>query len=234
MEKLMDPLWKLPEDSAAGLRARLLGPVASALRAAGARHVRISVVDEDVAPAAPLRQVNSRPAMDAMLSLWLDTSVWRERFESQFRDHVSRYAGYLVCESEPIRHADRMPTDGGRVEGMCQVVLLQKPPRLSREDWLAIWQGSHTQVAIDTQDTFGYRQNVVLRALTYAAPHYDSIVEENFPAAAMTSQNAFYDALGDDAKCAANLKAMIDSCKRFIDMDRIDVVPTSEYNWAGN
>jgi hypothetical protein len=25
----------------------------------------------------------------------------------------------------------------------------------------------------------------------------------------------------------------VDSCARFIDMDRIDVVPTSEYNWAG-
>ena len=97
-----------------------------------------------------------------------------------------------------------------------------------------MWQGSHTQVAIDTQSTFGYRQNVIVRALTYAAPHYRAIIEENFPAAAMTSPHAFYDAVGDDARYKANLKAMIDSCARFIDMDRIDVVPTSEYNWAGS
>ena len=125
-----------------------------------------------------------------------------------------------------------MPTDGRRLEGMCQIVFLQKPPRLSYEEWITVWQGSHTQVAIDTQSTFGYRQNVIVRALTYAAPHYSAIIEENFPAAAMTSPHAFYDAVGDDARYKANLKAMMDSCARFIDMDRIDVVPTSEYNWA--
>jgi hypothetical protein len=113
---------------------------------------------------------------------------------------------------------------------MCQVVFLQRPPRIAHDEWIRVWQGSHTQVAIDTQSTFGYRQNVVIRALTYAAPHYDAIVEENFPAAAMSDQNAFYDAVGDDAKRDANLKAMIDSCVRFIDFDRIDVIPTSEYN----
>ena len=73
---------------------------------------------------------------------------------------------------------------------------------------------------------------MVVRALTYAAPHYDAIVEENFPAAAMSSQQAFYAAEGDEPKYRANLKAMIDSCVRFIDFDRIDVIPTSEYNRA--
>lgn len=233
MEKIMYPMWKLAEDSAAAFRQRLLGPVASGLREAGARHVRISVVDADVAPAAALRMESTRPPFEALVSLWVDTAVWRERYEAVFRGQVSRYHGYLVCESAPIPHDARMPTDGSRVEGMCQVVFLQKPPRLSYEEWITVWQGSHTQVAIDTQSTFGYRQNVIVRALTYAAPHYSAIIEENFPAAAMNSQHAFYDAVGDDARYKANLKAMMDSCARFIDMDRIDVVPTSEYNWAG-
>ena len=230
MEKLLYPLWSHPGETPATLRQRLL-TLAPSLLEAGAHHVRISVVDEAVAPAAGLRQVNSKPAWDALLSLWVDTAVWRDRFESLFSSHVARYHGYLVCESEPIRHAARAPGDGSRVEGMCQVVFLQRPPRIAHEEWIRVWQGSHTQVAIDTQSTFGYRQNVVIRALTYAAPHYDAIVEENFPAAAMSDQNAFYDAIGDDAKRDANLKAMIDSCVRFIDFDRIDVVPTSEYNF---
>ena len=234
MEKIMYPLWKLAADDQQAFCRRLLGPVAAGLREAGARHVRISVVDDAVAPAAPLRMESSRPAFDAVLSLWVDTAVWRGRYEQVFRDQVSRYHGYLVCESAPIRHEERMPTDGGRVEGMCQIVFLQKPPRLSYEEWITVWQGSHTQVAIDTQSTFGYRQNVIVRALTYAAPHYSAIIEENFPAAAMTSPHAFYDAVGDDARYRANLKAMMDSCARFIDMDRIDVVPTSEYNWVGS
>jgi hypothetical protein len=232
MEKLLYPLWKHPGDTAADLRERLLGPVAQGLVDAGAHAVRIAVADEAVAEAAGLRQVNSRPAFDALLSLWVDSSVWHRRFEAVFEPAVARFHGYLVCESEPIRHAARAPGDGSRVEGMCQVVFLQRPPRLARDEWLRIWQGSHTQVAIDTQATFGYRQNVVVRALGYAAPHYDAIVEENFPAAAMSSQQAFYGAVGDEAKYQRHLAAMIESCQRFIDFDRIDVIPTSEYNIA--
>ena len=45
----------------------------------------------------------------------------------------------------------------------------------------------------------------------------------------MTSQHAFYDALGDDAKLEANRGRMLQSTARFIDFDRIDVIPTSEY-----
>jgi hypothetical protein len=233
MEKLLYLLWKRPEASAGDFRARLLGSVAAALGAAGARHVRLNLADADVAPALPLSQSKSGQPFDAMLSLWVDTAVWRERYEALIRPEVSRCHGYLVCESEPIPHRERMPTDGSRVEGWSQICILTRPDWIGYEQWLAVWQGSHTQVAIDTQSTFGYRQNVLLRALTYAAPPYSAIIEENFPTAAMTSQHAFYDAVGDDAKYKANLKAMIDSCARFIDMNRIDVIPTSEYNWAG-
>ncbi len=71
-------------------------------------------------------------------------------------------------------------------------MFLQRPRRLSEQQWLEVWQGSHTRVAIDTQSTFGYRQNVITRPMTYAAPPFDAIVEENFPQEAMTSQHAFY------------------------------------------
>ena len=232
MEKLMYPIWAIHGQSPGQLRELLLGPVARGLMAAGAHSVRVSVADEAVEAAAALRQVNSKPAFDALVSVWVDSAVWHQRFENVLAGAVARYHGYLVCESEPIRHAGRAPGNGSRVEGMCQVVFLQRPPRLPREEWLRVWQGSHTQVAIDTQATFGYRQNVIVRAVTYAAPVYDAIVEENFPAAAMSSQQAFYAADGDEAKYQRNLKAMIDSCVRFIDFDRIDVIPTSEYNLA--
>jgi hypothetical protein len=233
MEKLMYPLWNVPGQAPEVLRERLLGPVGDALFAAGGlRGLRLGIVDAEVAAAAVLRQVNSKPPIDAILSLWVDTSVWRERYERLFAPEVARFTAYLVTESEPLVAGARAPQDGSRAEGMSQVVFLQRPPRLAVEDWIRIWQGSHTQVAIDTQSTFGYRQNVIVRALSYAAPHYDAIVEENFPAAAMSSQQAFYAAVGDEAKYRANLKAMIDSCTRFIDFDRIDVIPTSEYNRA--
>ncbi len=101
---------------------------------------------------------------------------------------------------------------------------------LSRDEWLALWQRDHTQVAIDTQATFGYRQNLVVRPLSAGAPAIDAVVEENFPPEAMTSQAAFYDA-GDDPELLQRRRAaMLESCRRFIDFDRLDCLPMSEYS----
>ena len=123
-----------------------------------------------------------------------------------------------------------VPAAGGRVPGMCQVVFLQRPSRLGEQEWLAIWKDSHTSIAIDTQSTFGYRQNVIERALSEDAPALNAMIEENFPVGAMSSDHAFYGVPeGDDAALQANLEAMLQSCARFIDFDRIEVIPMSEY-----
>lgn len=225
MEKILYPVWKPAALDGDGFRDLLLNEVAPALLQQGVRGLRISVVDSDVDAASTLRQENCRPVMDAMLSVWLDSSVLRQPIEKVIESHVSRMVGYLVTESEPLISGAK---EGVRTPGMAQVVFLQKPARLSEEQWLEIWHGSHTQVAIETQSTFGYRQNVIARPMTYAAPPFDAIIEENFPAKAMSSQHAFYNVETDEA-LQANLKAMIDSCARFIDFDKIDVIPTSEY-----
>ena len=229
MEKMIYMVWKRESDAEADFRQRLLGPLAGQLMEAGARRLRVAVADQDVAPAARLRIELTRPPMAGIISIWADTSVRRRPMEDAIGASVARMAGYLVTESEPIVNTRHVVPDGRRTPGMCQVVALGKPPRLSYEHWLEIWLGSHTQVAIDTQSTFGYRQNVIVRPLTYAAPPCDAIIEEHFPAEAMTDQSVFYDAVGDDAKRKANRKAMNESCARFIDFDKIDVLPMSDY-----
>lgn len=225
MEKVMYPLWKMAQQDADSFARMLLQELAPQLLELGARGLRLSIVDSEVATAQHLRQQNCQPLMDAMLSLWLDSAVLREPFDAAIRARVADMSAYLVTESEPLR-SNTEP--GQRTPGMTQVVFLQRPQRLSEKQWLEIWQGSHTQVAIDTQSTFGYRQNVVVRALSDNAMPFDAIVEENFPAAAMTSMHAFY-GVDTDAQLQANVKAMIDSCTRFIDFDKLDVIPTSEY-----
>ncbi len=229
MEKMIYPVWKRDSQAVDAFRADLLGPCTEALYASGVKGLRVNVVDEDVAPAAGLRQANTRPLPDAILSLWVDSAVFRAAQHAVLDEHVARYHGYLVTESEPIVNTRHPVPAGERTPGMSQVVFLRKPPRLAYEQWLDIWHNSHTRIAIDTQDTFGYRQNVIVRALTYAAPAYDAMIEENFPAAAMTSQEAFYAAVGDAQKLQRNQQAMMDSCQRFIDFDKLDVMPTSEY-----
>jgi len=72
-------------------------------------------------------------------------------------------------------------------------------------------------------------QNVIVRPLSYGAPIYDAVVEECFPAEAMTDPQAFFDGVGNPEKFQRNLQGMIESVQRFIDLDKIDVVPTSQY-----
>jgi hypothetical protein len=228
MEKILYPVWKSPDLSADDFRDGLLEQLAPELIELGVRGLRLSVVDSAVAPASALRQEHCRPVMDAMLSVWLDSSVHRAPVEAAIEARVARMVGYLVTESEPLSGGEHAPREGERTWGMSQVVFLQRPARLSEQQWLEIWHGSHTQVALETQSTFGYRQNVIVRPMTYAAPPFDAIIEENFPPEAMSSQLAFYGVDAEEA-CRANIQAMIESCARFIDFDKIDVIPTSEY-----
>ena len=226
MEKVICALWNRADGDT--LRGSLLGDLLPGLRRQDWVHtVRVGVVDTAVAPAAG-RRMASRDLPDAVISLWLDEARRLAELEPALLAVCERYDAYLVTEAEPLVNA-RTPGDGNtRGDGFCQVVFLCRPGTMSEQDWLAVWQGSHTQIAIETQSTFGYRQNCVVRALTEDAPEVHAIVEENFPEAAMTSDHAFYNA-ADDATLQKHQQAMMDSCVRFIDFERIDVIPMSEY-----
>ena len=95
---------------------------------------------------------------------------------------------------------------------------------------LAVIDKGH--VALDLQDTFSYVQNVVTRRLTDGAEPWDAIVEECFPPEAMTDPHAFFDT-ADDELLARRQQDMFASVERFIDLGKIDVVPTSRYDAGG-
>jgi len=188
------------------------------------------VADSAVASAAARRIESQPPLPDAVLSLWVDYAGAAALWEPLIDSHVGRKTGYLVAEAEPLVSQRQHPSaPGERVCGMCHVVFMSRPAHLDRNEWLAIWKDSHTRVAIDTQSTFGYRQNVVVRNLTADTPACDALVEEHFPPQAMTSDHAFYDTAGDDALLQQRMNAMMESCARFIDFEKIDVIPMSEY-----
>jgi hypothetical protein len=231
MEKLLYPLWKDASLDADAFRDRLLGELGPALCDLDAVHgVRICVADRDVAAAAGRRMENNPPVPDAMLSLWVDYAGAATAWEPLIDAQVARHGAYLVAEAEPLVNQQAHPSaPGERVYGMCHVVFMDPPAGLDREAWLAIWKDSHTQVAIDTQSTFGYRQNVVVRVLGEGTRPCHAIVEENFPPEAMTSDHAFYATGGDEVVLERHTTAMIESCARFIDLARIDVIPMSEY-----
>ncbi|MCY1397676.1 EthD domain protein [compost metagenome] len=231
VQKVIYLLWRDSQTSLDTFSNRLRGEVAGQLKALGAQQIQVNVADADVAPAAGLRQENNRPLPDATLSLWIDSAIaaFRRPYDEVLTSTSARLAAYLVCESVPIRNT-RFPAEPGRrTHGFSQIAFLTRPPRLSHEAWLDVWQNHHTRVAIDTQDNFQYVQNLVVQVLTHGAAPLSAIVEECFPPAAISDPLAFFDAAGDQAKFQRNLESMMDSCNRFIDFDRIDVLQTSQY-----
>ena len=137
-----------------------------------------------------------------------------------------RLAAYLVTESVPLAVPHGEP--GTRTTGLANIALLRRPPDLDQSTWLNRWQLNHTPVAIETQATFGYTQNWVVRALTPDAPGIAGIVEELFPDEAVTDLKAFFGA-ADDGDLQHRLGRMVASTSAFGANENIDTVPTSRY-----
>jgi hypothetical protein len=231
VEKLLYPVWRAPSLTQDQFRDELLQKLAPQLTGLPCVHgLRICVADSAVA-AANRRRIESQPPVpDGMLSLWVDFAGAAKHWEPLIYASVMRKTAYLVAEAEPLVNQQRHPSrPGERVYGMCHVVFMSGPADMPRDEWLAVWKDSHTQIAIDTQSTFGYRQDLVVRRLSEASPFCDAIVEENFPPEAMTSDHAFYATGGDENLLQQHMNAMMESCARFIDFTKIDVIPMSEY-----
>lgn len=227
MEKLIYLLWKKPEQPVSAWRARLRGELGAALLDAGALSLQCNVVDEHVAAGESLRII-TWPPPDGFVVFWMHSANFRERCEALLRGEHARIAGYLVTEST-IQHGVEQRAVGERSQGFSLIGFLQRPQRLTEAEWHQIWLGSHTEVAVKTQASFRYVQNVVTRRLTEDAPALSALVEEGFPTAALSSPYAFYDAEGDEEKYQRHLQRMMDSCRRFIDFDELNSFPTSEY-----
>ncbi len=234
MEKVVVALWAPEGENRADYAARLLESLPAALGAAGAQRIRLNVRDGDVAPADMMVQRWQAPQQDAVVQFWVDSANGRFRgaVDAVLAAHSAHFAAWLVCESTIIANADHPPRPQARTWGFSQSTFLAFRTDLPREAALAHWVGEHTRVAIETQSNFEYVQNIVVRPLTEDAPAYDAFVEECFPPEAMTAPEVFFDALGDPVKFEANARTMMDSCTRFIDFSRIDVIPTSQYRFA--
>lgn len=218
---------------------RLLASV-DALEAVGAMRIQVDLVDDAVAPAARWRIVHRTPAPDAFVSLWSATAhrAARSPLDAIVRDAAGPDAGlgaYLVTESCPLISSGAATPRGRRTPGFAQIALLRRPAGQPTEAFLTAWLDEHTDVALETQSTFAYTQNVVVRSLGTAgdgadgADPVDGIVEECFPEGAMGDPHVFFDAVGDDERLADHTARMVASTSKFLDFDRIDVIPTSRY-----
>jgi len=229
MEKLIYALWRNPAETREAFNARLKDEIAPRL-APLVRALRINIQDEPVSGGNSPRFTASDPQMEAIVQIWVNTAYdpWRAPIDALIGE-AGRWEAWLVAESVPLPNDRHPPEPGKRTEGFSQMVFLKRPDHLDHAEWRAIWQGKHTQPALDTQDTFEYVQNLVVRPLTADSSPFAAIVEECFPYAALSDEGIYYDAPGQPEKLAANQKAMMDSCARFIGDVPLDCIPTSQY-----
>ena len=220
--------------SVAQFNSALLTQVSAELTAGTCAQFTINVYDEAVTEAAPLRLQRQKPVIDAVLFVWFDDEATLSEVEQAIAPHAAILSGYLLQEYSQIPASPELQAqqqlNGTRTPGFMQLAFLKVPERLEYDEWLTIWRESHTQVAIDTQSTFIYRQNVVQGCFAGNDLGHSAIVEEAFPAAAMTSQHAFY-AVESDEQLRERQITMWNSSKRFIDLPDLDVLPASEYCW---
>jgi hypothetical protein len=231
MEKVIYLLWRDASLDAHAWASRLRLNSPELQQQSGVRSLQLNVHDEAVAAAAGLQRASSAAPPDALMQIWFDSAIQSRRgaVDEALLKLSARIAAYQVTESQPLVNRRHPSQPGQRTEGFSQLALLKRPKRLTPAQWLDIWHNRHTPVAIETQSSFEYIQNVVVRALTADAPDYDAFVEECFPAAAMSDPQVFFDARGDAEKFQRNLDRMMESVHRFIDMDQLDVLVTSQY-----
>lgn len=228
MEKVVYLLHPGREWSGAQLREGLVSEVAKRLRAEGAHWISVNVADEAVLQGKSVTISHSDPPIRAALCFWLENSDDRAQCEASLRPYAEKMAGYLVAESRPLIHERPL---GSRSPGCNLVTRIFKRPDLSQEDFIALWNHEHRKVAVETQSTFGYVRNAVLRALGPDSLPCDGVVEESFPIEALTDPHVWY-ACDSEEEYKRRLQRMMDSVNAFLDLAPLESVPMSEY-WLG-
>lgn len=229
MEKLCYLIWRRSGDTPGDLRKRALEELAPTLAERGARGLKLLLADEHVLPARSARLTRLSPALDGLVSFWLDCSDDRAPLEEALAAYTDRREGYLVVESVPLADARPVRPAPERMPGIVMLACLLRPSRLSREEWIRRWHRDHKVVALETQCTFLYVRNTVVWPLTPAAPPFEGLVEEGFPAEAVTNPMLWYKAEGSEERLRENMGRMIESCRRFLDLESVESHPLSEY-----
>jgi len=197
-----------------------------ALAEAGVTRLQVNLDDEPVAEA--MRIPTTDPSISAVVSVWTEAAPTElDGVLLVLGELADRVAGWQVDERRPIDPPE--VADGTRADALANTALLRRPAELDQEEWLHRWLVDHTPVAMATQATFGYLQNVVVAPVTPDAPPVAALVEELFPTAGITDIHAFYDSGGDDAELNDRITRLMASVGRFGADRDLDLVPSGRY-----
>jgi hypothetical protein len=198
------------------------------LAAVGVTRFQLNADDETVASALRFGPGDDQGrAITAMVTLWTEgdpAAAVNVLAELAPNVHAWRVTERRPIEPPPVR-------DGDRADALANIAVLRRPEGMTRETYLDIWLNDHTPIAIRTQNTFGYIQNIVEEALTASSPELSAIVEELFPMAGLTDMHEFYGSGGDDEELNRRITELMASVARFGADQGLDLVPTSRYVW---
>ena len=232
MEKLCCVLWK-PAGVPDAAFAKGLLEAAPDLARRGALALRVNAVDEAVAAGRAARVSRMDPPKSAVVTFWVhEADLLRGPLLEALEAQAERVAAYLVVESTPILNTTQLAPLGERTPGFNLVTCIEPKDGLAYDDFIHLWHTEHRVVALETQSTFAYVRNEIVRALTPDAPRWAAVVEESFPIEALTDQAVWYAARGSPEKLARHRKRMIESCAAFLALERVDSHPMSEYVFA--
>ncbi|MGO8769056.1 MAG: hypothetical protein ACLQIK_25870 [Mycobacterium sp.] len=225
MEKVVAVLMRADSDEEWCARQR--GPVADALLGLCLPGLSVNVRDDAVRRSL-MTLTTLDPPVAAVVSVWTQQCYGEQMTAALdiLAQECEQLGAYLVTESVPL--PGPLIETGSRTTGLANIALLRRPAELDVATWLGRWQLNHTSVAVETQSTFGYTQNWVVRTLTPGAPDIAGIVEELFPIEAISDLHAFFGA-ADDAELQDRLGRMVASTSAFGANQNIDTVPTSRY-----
>ncbi|MBT5216014.1 MAG: EthD domain-containing protein [Gammaproteobacteria bacterium] len=227
MEKIVFKLWRSDSNSLEKFKKSLLVDLPKTLESL-ISELQINIADEDVNEAAALAQTNYSQNPDAIVFIKVASQYYSENIISILQSFATKVEGFIVSESI-ILQDDSKDHQGKRSEGFSQVVFLEKPLEMTEFNWFDHWTHHHTKIAIETQSNFTYIQNTVVRPLQKDSPNFIAVIEECFPSEAMSNPSIFYNAENDSELLLKNTELMMDSCSRFIDFQKIEVIPTSRY-----
>ena len=143
-------------------------------------------------------------------------------------ERLQQSAGQL--DASLYRCEGRMPltielSPNERYPGTVQLCCFRCPQGLGEQVLVDHWYGEHTTIAIDTQNTEGYRQN---RVIQYWGHQLDGIVEEYFPIECADSVTDFF-ADGDNPEAMmANIEKLTASSEKILDLNESSVIHLTE------
>ena len=193
------------------------------------------IADPESRGRSPAPRLTREQPISAEIGLWVESVEARAPLEQGLAALGFRLAGYLVDETvytdygENRHAAPRDWPDGERSPGIVAVTLLERPERLSQEEWMRRWHGTMSPVSEAIQPRTRYVRNVVLQPLTPDAPDYEGIVEEAWPSKRhIANPFLFYGASGPWKLCR-NVARILRAVTSFLTLWRIRTTLMSEY-----